>query len=378
MSSKKSARRRKRTEAHGTSAAPAAADAEAAWRRESRLNEAVLETVGALVVVLDREGRIVRFNEACRLATGYSTDQVLGQPVFDLLIPDEQAAAVRAVFQDLVAGVFPNAHENEWVTKSGARRLIAWRNTAIVDAEGSVEYVVGTGLEVTEHRRAQAELDRNREMLRDLNARVISAQEESSRRLAREMHDGLGQRVTRLAFQVSRLRNRSADEEAPADPALDEIEQELRALGADIRNISHELHPTILQDLGLPAAIERECREFSREHEVHATWQVAGVPGSLAGEVQLALFRIAQESLANVRRHARATAVSLTLVREGNDLILAVRDDGRGFDPAGAGAQGGLGMTSMRERANAVGGRLRVETTPLAGTLVEFRIPLAD
>jgi len=367
LSSEKSGRRR-----------PAAAysgDAEAAWRRESKLNHAVLDTVDALVVVLDRDGRIVRFNRACQATTGYSLDEVRGRSVFDLLVPTGQAAAVRDVFGHLVEGAFSNRHENFWRAKSGKQRLIAWRNTSILDTEGSVEYVVATGLDVTGERRAQAELDRNRRGLRELNARLISLQEESSRRLAREMHDSVGQKVARLAFRVSTLRSRQ--EAGDTEKALAAVEADLRELGADIRNVSHQLHPTILQDLGLGAAIEKECRLFSEEFGIPTTCRVDDMP-AVGCDVQLALFRIAQESLGNVQRHARAATVAVTLASARGELILAVRDDGRGFDSAETGAAEGLGLTSMRERAHAVGGRLRVETTPGRGTRIEVRIPVSD
>ena len=125
--------------------------AEAALRTERDFISAIFETISALVVVLDREGRIIQFNRACQETTGYSLDEVKGKSIWDLplLIPEE-IDAIKNVFSQLFAGQFPNRWENPWITKDGRRRLIAWSNTAIVDADGRVENVIGTGIDITE------------------------------------------------------------------------------------------------------------------------------------------------------------------------------------------------------------------------------------
>jgi PAS domain S-box-containing protein len=133
---------------------------------ERDFSAAVLDTAGALVIVLDAEGRIVRFNHACERVTGYASDEVRGRYLWDLLVAPKDLAAVRAVFGQLRAGQFPNRYENDWVTKSGQRRLIAWSNTGILNRQGRVEYVIGTGIDVTEHRQAEAALRHSEERYR--------------------------------------------------------------------------------------------------------------------------------------------------------------------------------------------------------------------
>ncbi len=129
--------------------------------RPGELASAILDVAGALIVVLDREGRIVRFNHACERATGWSLEEIVGLPFWELFLLPEEAGAVSEVFASLVAGRFPNAHENHWRTRSGGLRLIAWSNPALLDARGAVEHVVATGIDVTEARRAEAELRRH-------------------------------------------------------------------------------------------------------------------------------------------------------------------------------------------------------------------------
>jgi PAS domain S-box-containing protein len=153
------------------------ARADEALRRERDFISAVLDTAGALVVVLDPGGRILCFNRACERATGYSFHEVRGKLLWDLFLIPEEVAPVKTVFEELQAGQFPNEYENHWVTKRGDRQLIAWSNTALMGADGRVEYVIGTGIDVTERRQAESQRDATLEALKkahqDLELRVV-------------------------------------------------------------------------------------------------------------------------------------------------------------------------------------------------------------
>ncbi len=138
-------------------------------QEENGLTSAVLDTVGALTVVLDREGRIVRFNKACQRTTGYSLAEVKGKYFWDLFLIPEEMEPVKGVFQQLRAGQFPNEYENHWVTRDGSRRLIAWSNSALADNRGTVEYIIGTGIDITERKRVEEEIEQRRQELEVLN-----------------------------------------------------------------------------------------------------------------------------------------------------------------------------------------------------------------
>ncbi len=147
-----------------------------ATSRDGRLLEALLDVVAALVVVLDRSGTVVGFNRACERATGFAAEEILGTKLWDRLIADDEIEGVRAVFDELSAGRFPNAHDNDWFTKSGERRHVSWSNTALLDADGSVEWVIGTGIDVTETRR---------------NARALVESELRYRRILETANEGV-------------------------------------------------------------------------------------------------------------------------------------------------------------------------------------------
>ena len=143
-------------------------DEQDSLKNERDFISAVLSTAGALVIVLDREGRIVRFNRACERLTGFNFDQLRGKPFWDQLLIPEEVEQVKAVFTELRTGQFPNEHEHYWVTKEGGRRLIMWSNTALVDERGAVEHVIGTGIDVTERRKAQAALEESERKYRQV------------------------------------------------------------------------------------------------------------------------------------------------------------------------------------------------------------------
>ncbi|MFB3779523.1 MAG: PAS domain S-box protein, partial [Bryobacteraceae bacterium] len=160
-----------RTAAGGTAATvtvraiPEPAEREEKFRRERDWAWSIVEMVGSLVVVLDREGRVIGFNSACEAATGYSLAEMRGKLLWENLLVPEEIDGVQAVFRELRAGRFPNSHENYWVTRDGARRLISWTNTALLGRNGEVEYIIGTGVDITERRRAEDELRQVNETL---------------------------------------------------------------------------------------------------------------------------------------------------------------------------------------------------------------------
>lgn len=138
---------------------------EIAMRHEHDLVSAVLDTTAALVVMLDQQGRITRFNRACEQITGHTFDEVIGKTVWDLFLLPGDIEPVKAVFENLKAGIFPNTHENYWVARDGSRRLISWANSILLDPDGSVKYIIGTGIDITEHRQAEEQTKRRLQRL---------------------------------------------------------------------------------------------------------------------------------------------------------------------------------------------------------------------
>jgi signal transduction histidine kinase len=207
-----------------------------------------------------------------------------------------------------------------------------------------------------------------------LGARLLAYGEEERRRIARELHDDISQRLALLADDSDRLRRELNVTDEANRHRLDSLVRQARSLSDDLRNISHSLHPSMLEDLGLTLAIRCLTRHFSERTGMAARFKASGdIPRDVPMETGTALYRIAQEALRNVAKHAGETPVSVDLEAVGGELLLTVSDSGNGFiDSAN---KVGLGLTSMRERAYLAGGVFSVVSAPGKGTTVKVRIP---
>jgi two-component system sensor histidine kinase UhpB len=219
-------------------------------------------------------------------------------------------------------------------------------------------------------------LERDAHQLHQLSQATLQAQEDERQRVARELHDEAAQALTSLLVRL-RLLERAGDPEAAREHL-----QELRALTAraleDVRRIALELRPTILDDLGLTAALGWRADEFNAAGAARASVQVVGIDGRLPRPIELTCYRVAQEALTNVARHAAATHVQIILRQEDGWLALEIHDDGQGFDAVAIQAEHtrGLGLQGMRERLALVGGDLTIDTRPGSGTHLLARVPL--
>lgn len=213
-------------------------------------------------------------------------------------------------------------------------------------------------------------LDRLESERRDSSARALAAQEDERLRIARELHDEIGQTLTAVALRAEHSSARTEPSSAELSVLAEMIQQSLE----EVRRISRELRPEALDELGLRGALTALCSRVGGQSGIHVHRDLQGPLPELRSEVELAVYRIAQEALTNAVRHSQAENVTLSLSSENNQLSLTVRDDGRGL---GDDAVEGTGMTGMRERAMLIGAELDVESTPSAGVTVSLRLPLS-
>lgn len=224
-------------------------------------------------------------------------------------------------------------------------------------------------LQRSHRRRAETEAE-------GLAGRLVTAHEDERRRLARELHDDVTQRLAGLAIAAADLegRTRAVD----TGRAAHSIREGLVELGEDVHALSYRLHPSVIEDLGLVEAMRIECDRVAQHGALHVNFETRDVPRKLPADAALCLFRVAQEALRNVERHAHANRVDISVGREAGGLALAVRDNGAGFDAASQGARASLGLASMRERVRLVGGSLHIESAQGAGTALTAWIPLKE
>jgi PAS domain S-box-containing protein len=225
-------------------------------------------------------------------------------------------------------------------------------------------------------RESERILRQNESDLRGLAGRLIRAQEEERSRLARELHDDLAQRLAVFAIDVGKLEQQLKDPPAVLQEELHEMRNDIVKISQDVHSLSRQLHPSILDDLGLIKAIESECTNFSRREGIEIVFRHEDIPTAIPKDISLSLYRIIQEGLRNISKHACAEHISVFLKGTDHDVLLSVQDDGIGFDWAEVRKQPGLGLSSMRERTRLINGELSIQTQPEKGTVISIRVPL--
>ena len=236
--------------------------------------------------------------------------------------------------------------------------------------------VPGRGIVITHH--DITERKRHEQAIQELSGRLINAQEQERSRIARELHDDINQRLAILAIELQQLGSFISEDSVQGRERVEGLWRKAHGLSTDLQHLSHQLHSTKLDHLGIIPALRALCSEFSEQHKIGADFQSRQVPMPLDSEISLHLFRVAQESLHNVAKHSRAKRVRMEIVGTGGKLVLRISDDGIGFDADASKNRIGLGMTSMNERIRYVGGTLSVWSKPSMGTQVEATIPLSQ
>jgi PAS domain S-box-containing protein len=243
--------------------------------------------------------------------------------------------------------------------------------------DGPVVRIVGTHFDLTARREAEelAERQRAEHVRTEMLTRLVFAQEDERRRIAREMHDQFGEQLTTLARRIEALKE-FADGRPGLIALIEALEAVSRQIDRDVNHLVWQLRPTALDDLGLRAALANYIEDWSQRVRVHAELHSSGLlDDRLPSEAETTLYRIAQEALTNVARHSRATRVDVILERRGDQVVLIVEDNGVGFDPARTTSQRrGFGLLGMQERAALVGGTLQTESQPGKGTTVLLRM----
>jgi two-component system sensor histidine kinase UhpB len=251
-----------------------------------------------------------------------------------------------------------------------AAALYAWRVKSLERRRRTLE------AEIAERRQVEEALRASNRQIQQLAGRLINAQEAERTRIARDLHDGVCQDVAAISVDLSHLRQNTGDIQArDAQAMLLSLQSRTASVAETLRRLSHGLHPSVLNHIGLVAALQAQCAEVERQHRVRVKFFGDGDVEPASGLVALSLFRIAQEALRNSAIHGRARHASVSLSRTDSELTLAVGDDGEGFDPVAARERGGLGLVSIEERARLMKGAMTIRSEPGRGTTIEVRVP---
>ncbi len=344
----------------------------------NRVNDAIIATNEQLIVTA--------WNRAAETLYGFSAEEVLGRNVRQVIrseVTDAQVARLLAHLDEVDGDRVEIVHYR----KDGQRIYVEGALIALRGEDGRVTGYVAVNRDITERKRAEQEraewlaheqhareiADRQREELRVLAARLAQAEEAERKRFARELHDQIGQKLTALGIHLNVLRTISGKTlPHSARSRLDESLALVEAMSEDIRNIIFDLRPAVLDDDGVVAALHWYGEKFSKRTGIAVTVQAEDSTPRLPPDSETALFRVVQEALTNVARHAQATQVIISLVREPAITRITIADNGIGFDRDAIQhhARSRWGLINMRERVQAIGGDWRIESAPGRGTRI--------
>ena len=352
-------------------------------RRQLAQVSAIYRTAPVGLGFLDRELRYVGVNDRLAQLHGVPAEAHIGRTLREVL-PD-MAPAMEPLLRDVIDRNVPIV-DSEVINsipncprKGGSWLVSYYPVTSDHSAVFGVSLVVQ---DITERKRSEAALGEAQmalrasyERIRDLAGRLITTQEAERKRIARELHDDVNQRLAALAIALSGLRRVAGDSSRELRDGLARVQQQTIAVTGDIRALSHELHSSVLQHAGLVAALRSACQDVGRHHGVEVDFHGEEL-GPIPDDVSLCLYRVGQEALRNMVEHADATHAVVDLARSDDRIELTIADDGRGFDVAGVRQRGGLGLISIEERVRIARGTVVVDSGPALGTRLRVSVPV--
>jgi PAS domain S-box-containing protein len=346
--------------------------------RERKLSAATIESLPGVFYLYDERGRFLRWNRNFVTVSGYSDEEIARMHPLDFFVGKDRERVGYAIAEVFEHG--ESAIEAPFIAKDGTPTAYFFTGRRIDFRD--LRCLIGVGIDISVRKSAEAATDQYARRLRATSHRLLTVQEAERRTLARELHDAVGQELTALSLNLTIIDGALAAGTPPkVHERIGDSQELLEATTRHLRNIMVELRPPGLDELGLLAALEEHALQVARRAEVEV--RVTGVEPEprLAPTEEIALFRIAQEALNNVVKHAQASKVSLSLQQTDSAVVLSVADDGVGFDADAApkSVMGGYGMgtSTMRERADAIGAQLTLDSVPGTGTqiIVELSWP---
>jgi two-component system sensor histidine kinase UhpB len=337
----------------------------------------VLESAMDAIITVDQQQIIILFNAAAEKMFGCLADQAIGEPLASFIPNRFREAHHGHIAQFGATGVTSRR-------MAGARVVTGLRRNGEefpIDAsisqlgDGDAKFYTVILRDVSERVQAHEALARSKEELRELASAANSAREQEQSRIARELHDELAQAMSALKMDLKILRGSPPQADAAISHRLDRMEAQIDATIAAMRRIAADLRPLALDDLGLIPAIEALVQDFERRTNMHCELALDDPDLALPGPHATALFRIVQESLTNVAKHAKASTVEVVINTDGEGVSISVRDDGVGFSTSDPRRPQSYGLLGIRERAYLLGGTTHVTSAPGKGTEIEVRLP---
>lgn len=347
--------------------------AEAEIRKAKELSDHIIDSLPGVFYLFDENGIFLRWNKRFEMITGYTGTEVLNMRPWQFFEGEEVEYISERIKGVLQKGY--NDAEAHFVTKEGKKIPFFFSAERILYEDRVC--IVGHGLDISERKKAAEQLEESYEAIRRLSEHLQNVREEERAHIAREIHDELGQQLTVLKMDVSWLNKKLQHTGEDIDQKLEDLLGLIDSTVKTVRRISSELRPSLLDDMGLVPAMEWHLKEFEKRVLVKTKFKSFSDDINLPNTVKTGLFRIFQESLTNVARHADAKKVDVNIENENGNIVLCIKDDGKGIDLEKAKAKKTLGILGMQERIYMMGGNYKIKSNPGKGTKIIVSVPYA-
>ena len=335
--------------------------AEESIRQREKLLKNFVKNVPAGVAMLDCEMHYLQVSERWCADYGLDASQVVGRSHYELFpdIPERWKEMHRRALD----GETLRADEDRW-DRAGGTTWVRWELRPWTTPSGSLGGILIFAEDITHRKQME-------EAVAGISRRLIQSQEQERTRIGRELHDDINQRLAMLAIELNRLQ----DNPSNVQEAVQGLRQRIEEISKDVQGLSHELHSSKLEYLGVVRGIRSWCKEFGERYEMEIEFK-DDVAGAIPSEIGLTLFRILQEALHNAVKHSGVKHIEVRLWEQPDEIHLEIRDAGRGFEIRAARQGRGVGLASMDERVRLVRGTIAIESQPNRGTKIHARIPL--
>ena len=335
-------------------------------RSEEKFSKSFRQSPLAISIASMKDDCYIDVNETFEQQTGWCRDEVIGRSPLDINLwvdPHQRSLFIKQLLAEgNVRDVEVKIRRREGQIRTGLG------SAELIEVNGE-PCALSVFADVTERKRAE-------EALASLSGRLIEAQDEERKRIAREIHDDYNQRVAMVALDLEQLAEDVGDSSVETSQKFHELFDRVSELGADLHSLSHRLHSSTLESLGLLAGVEAFCKEFAEQQGVEVDFVHENVPRGVQADAALCMFRITQEALRNIKRHSGANRAAVRLEQLDGRLHLSVSDCGRGFNSNKPPAECGIGIHGMEERLRLLGGKLEIQSRPMEGTRIDAWLPL--
>jgi len=348
-------------------------------QQSEALYETIIETAHDAISVLDTEGNFIFVNKSGEEMSGYKLSELAGKNFASLIHPEDLPRVKDLFLKTLEDKSYVDDFDARLYAKDGTIHLLSL-SSGLLYKKGRVIGLFSIGKDITEHRKAENALQESEKQLRYLSSQLLTAEETERRRISKELHDELGGALTVIKLQLSFIEKGLKQDQVTVKEECETISQYIDQVIEDVRRLSRDLTPSILEDAGLSAAIHWLIANSKKNYKINMALDVVDIDHLFSQDAQINIYRILQEALTNIGKHGQAKNVSIVIKKHEDGVSFSVEDDGIGFDVEKAAMvnpdERGLGLAIMDERARMLGGSLELWSEEGKGTRVNLHIPL--